>query len=98
MNISNGKFKTMNSNFGQGKEQIPTSHSMLRKIYTDFANKMENSDFSNSPRRYVVELEYVKNLLNSAKTHNLKEELSVWEQKKTEITQRLQEFGITVND
>ena len=59
---------------------------------------MEKSDLCNSPRRYVVELEYVKKLLSSASKFNLQKEIVLWEQKKAEIIQKLQEFGITIQN
>lgn len=88
----------MNRNVNQPIEAGPKSHVILCNLYSDFSKKMEKSDLCNSPRRYVVELEYVKKLLSSASKFNLQKEIVLWEQKKAEIIQKLQEFGITIQN
>lgn len=98
MSFINGKSLNMNSSFNISNSDIPRSHILLKKLYSDFVLQMEKSDFCNSPRRYVSELEYVKNLINSSKNHNIDNEVVIWEQKKTEVVQKLKEFGITINE
>lgn len=98
MIINNGKNLNMGSEFNTSNSNMPRSHIILKRLYSDFVLQVEKSDVCNSPRRYVSELEYVENLLRSSKTHNLASEIELFEQKKNQILQKLKEFGVTVRE
>ena len=53
------------SSFKSGNNQKRMSNSPydnLKRSYYDYIEQTNKSDFANSPRRYIVELSFIKNL------------------------------------
>jgi len=94
------KIKRVNNNMNNNKNNndLPRDIVMLGKIYSDFALKMDKSDFANSPRRYIVELNYVKNLKEKSIGYKLSLEAEKWAKKEEEIRSKLKEFGIKIDN
>ncbi len=97
MNNVNGIQNRMNNELNKNNNELPRDLAMLNKIYSDFYEKMNKSDFSNSSRRYIVELEYVKNLKEKSNNYKLDNEVKKWEQREAEIRKKLGDMGIKVN-
>lgn len=77
---------------------LPADFTTLKQLHKDFAEKMNKSDFANSPRRFITELSYIKILKELAKKYNLAEELKEINIQEAEIRKKLSEFGITIAD
>ncbi len=83
---------------GNDEKGIPFELAKLLDIYEDFTDKMDKSDFTNSPRRYIVELNYVKNIKESAISSNIAAVAERMAQKEQDIRAKLNEFGIAIKD
>lgn len=91
--LQNSMSKSMtNSN------NLPAIFLQMQKVYQDFVKQMEKSDFCNSPRRYIVELGYAKQLSNLADKYQIAAESEKWTSKISEIEQKLADFGVKIND
>ncbi len=94
----NGLSNNMIKKINKANENLPAALVKLEELYSDFIKQMEKSDFKNSPRRYIVELGYVKNLKKSSESFKLSSEIEKWTNKEKELCLKLDEFGIKIND
>ncbi len=68
----------------------------LHKEYNNFVKKMDNSDFCNSERRYLTELDYVQQLKKLYTDTNCPDMAEAFSAKEKKIIDKLKdEFGIT---
>ena len=80
-------------------QKLPIEVATAKNLYKGFVEKMSKSDFANSPRRYIMELDYLKQIKTSATRYKLSSEVENAENKIIEITSKLKnEFGITFNN
>ena len=78
---------------------LPVEFKISNSIYESFINKISKTDFANTERRYIIELEQLKQLKNVAKKYNIQNETDKIQEKITKITEKLKnEFGITFNN
>lgn len=98
MDRINGMQNGMNNKLNNQGEKLPLTLVKLQELYSDFSDKMEKSDFCNSPRRYIVELGYVQNLKRTSAAYKLTAQTEKWEKREQEIVSKLTEFGIKVNN
>ena len=89
-NIANNKTTDLNN--------FPKILLQTRELYDDFVFQMQKSDFYNSPRRYIIERSYIKQLVNLAEKYKISQESEKWNLKLSEIEQKLADFGIKIND
>lgn len=88
----------MNNNLNNQGGKMPLALAKLNELYSEFSQKMDKSDFCNSPRRYIAELGYVQNLKKTSESYNFSAEAEKWDKKEQEIRAKLAEFGIKIND
>lgn len=94
--ITNNLVRTAGNQMNK-KETLPYTYKMLKKSYDDFVRNMSKSDFSNSPRRYMSELMYVRTLKEAAKGNNLPQELKTMADKEESLLKKLADLGVTYN-
>ena len=75
-------------------KQYPMEYTLDRESYNRFLKEMEKSDFHHAPTRYMVEMKYIENLINSAEKFNLQDELNEHKERKAEIEAELEKYGI----
>ncbi len=86
-------------NTDNNEKAIPFELAQFLNIYKKFTEKMDKSDFANSPRRYIVELNYVKKIKELALSKNITIEAERMAQKEQDINAKLKdEFGIVIKD
>ena len=92
----------LSKNFNEKKIETnskkPYELQQLEQIYVNFQSKAQKSDFCNSPRRYIIELEQVKQLKELSISYQLDDEVEKWAKKEEEIKLKLEEFGIKTNN
>ena len=69
----------------------------LKRAYADYINQTNKSDFAKSPRRYVVELTFVKNLIANIPEDKKDIETERWKKREQEIHEKLLEWGIKMD-
>lgn len=93
INNTNDKSNIPNSEI---KSAINPELLRAKKAYDDFVDKVNKSDFCNSPQRYIAELTFVRKLKDFYMKHqnlNLLQEIT---EREKEILEKLKnEFGIT---
>jgi hypothetical protein len=62
-----------------------------KNIYNVFLEDMKNSDIANSPKRYIMELNILKEILKQAQACNLSEEIEKYSKKVNEINKKLED-------
>lgn len=73
-------------------EKLPELH----KTYNEFVKKMDNSDFCNSVRRYLTELDYVQQLKKFYSDTSCLDQAQAFLAKEKKLIDKLKdEFGIT---
>ena len=88
------------SSFKSGNNQKRMSNSPydnLKRSYYDYIEQTNKSDFANSPRRYVVELTFVKNLIANIPEDKKDIETERWKKREQEIHEKLLEWGIKMD-
>lgn len=80
------------------KRPADTPYSRLQTAYSDYLKQNEKSDLANSPSRFIIELNFVKNLKNLAKEINDKDGVEKWNKKETEIREKLNQWGIQMDN
>ncbi len=97
----NNKINRIISNTGKIMNNIssdlPSNFSRLEKAYKEFCANISKTDFANSPRRYMIENTFVKDLASSAKEHKLLQQEEFYSKKAAEIATKLKEFGIEIS-
>lgn len=95
--LINGLQNSMNKRMADSNN-LPNVFLQMQKVYQNFVKQMEKSDFCNTPRRYIVELGYAKQLSNLADKYKIPVESEKWSSKIVEIEQKLADFGVKIND
>ena len=88
------------SSFKSGNNQKRMSNSPydnLKRSYYDYIEQTNKSDFANSPRRYIVELSFIKNLKDLAQQNKNKDECEKWNKREMEIRDNLLQWGIKID-
>ncbi len=86
-------------NTDNNKKAIPYELAQFLNLYKNFTEKMDKSDFANSPRRYIVELNIVKEIKEMALSNNITSEAERMAEKEQDINAKLKdEFGIVIKD
>ncbi len=78
-------------------QQTNTAYQNSKRVYADYIKQTNNSDFANSPRRYIIELNFIKNLQKLALSEKNQTEYEKWNKRETEIKEKLNEWGIQIN-
>lgn len=76
---------------------IPFNFSQQEQTYKEYCTSISKTDFANSPRRYIIENTFVKDLLKSAKEYKLPSKEEYYLKKADEIATKLKEFGIEIS-
>ncbi len=77
---------------------LPYELKSALEIYHGFVKKISKTDFANSPRRYIMELEQLKVISEVSQKHGIAEESEKAQEEISKITEKLKnEFGITFN-
>jgi len=87
---------TKNINLNKFSEGLPSEVALMKKNYDNFIATINKSDFANSPHRFLVELNYLKELKNVTDKHNLLNESEKIQIDIDKIIEKLKnDFGIT---
>ncbi len=90
------KINLINLNSNQNlNTQTSNPYDNLKKAYLDFVKQMSKSDFSNSPRRYIIELNLVQELKNLSSQNQ--EEQDIWIEKENKIRDSLLQWGVEID-
>jgi len=73
------------------------AYSNLKFAYSDFLSGMKDNDLSNSPNRYLIELNFVQELIKLAKEKGLQVDVDKLKNRELEIFGKLKEWGIELN-
>ena len=70
-----------------------------KNIYNVFLEDMKTSNIANSPKRYIMELNILKEILKQAENCNLSEEIEKYNIKINEINKKLEnEFKLKISN
>ncbi len=79
-------------------QQKNTAYNNAKRVYADYIKQTNNSDFANSPRRYIIELNFIKNLQKLALDEKNQTEYATWNKRETEIRNQLNKCGIQMDN
>lgn len=74
------------------------TYDSLRKIYDDYTQRMDKSDFANSFTRYQVELNFLKDMYQHALEEGKNDAIKYIKERYSILSEKFMQFGVVLKE